>query len=267
MLFLEGAPYWDTHFLQRSMMRNDKINVDSIVQYAQGKARLIRKKSGDKELKIPATLEEWRRYDVVVLGREIDATMLTAEGLQQLEAFVKDHGGTVIFSRGPAFAGELANNDLEPVIWTRVSPEHVRLQAAREGQLLPPFRAIQEPAAADEAPDLFASFSAGKAKPLTGDARGRIGERRWRAAAGMVHRRFGEGQVLSVGVEGLWRWAFNSKIEGPNTLFDRFWDQMILWLMAGRDFLPAQQFSLRATPANVPLGEKISSARASATRA
>src|SRR5262249_13687290 len=42
-----------------------------------------------------------------------------------------------------------------------------------------------------------------------------------------------------------------------NTLFDRFWDQMILWLMAGRDFLPTQQFSLRASSANVPLGEKI----------
>jgi hypothetical protein len=73
----------------------------------------------------------------------------------------------------------------------------------------------------------------------------------------MVHRRFGEGQVLSVGVDGLWRWAFNSKIDGANTLFDRFWDQMILWLMAGRDFLPTQQYDLRANSANIPLGEKI----------
>jgi hypothetical protein len=32
---------------------------------------------------------------------------------------------------------------------------------------------------------------------------------------------------------------------------------MILWLMAGRDFQPTQQFSLRAASANVPLGEKI----------
>src|SRR6185369_6228653 len=77
------------------------------------------------------------------------------------------------------------------------------------------------------------------------------------AVPGMVHRRFGEGQVLSVGVDGLWRWAFNAKIEGVNTLFDRFWDQMILWLMAGRDFLPAQQYALRANSANIPLGEKI----------
>ena len=32
---------------------------------------------------------------------------------------------------------------------------------------------------------------------------------------------------------------------------------MIQWLMAGRDFLPTQQFSLRASSANIALGEKI----------
>ena len=32
---------------------------------------------------------------------------------------------------------------------------------------------------------------------------------------------------------------------------------MILWLMAGRDFVPAEKFSLRASAANIPLGEKI----------
>lgn len=257
VLFLEGSPYWDTTFLQRSMMRNDKMNVDSIVQYAPGKARLIRKKSGEKELKIPATLDEWRRYDVVVLGREIDGSLLTAAGLQQLEEFVKNHGGTVIFSRGPAFSGELANNNLEPVLWSRASAEHVRLQVGREGQSLAPFRTIQEQGGSEDVPDLMASFSAKDPKPLTATLAVATATGGGEPLAGMVHRRFGDGQVLSVGVDGLWRWAFNAKIEGANTLFDRFWDQMILWLMAGRDFLPTQQFSLRATSANVPLGEKI----------
>ena len=45
VLFLEGAPYWDTTFLQRSLMRNDKMNVDIIAQYAEGKARVVRKKA------------------------------------------------------------------------------------------------------------------------------------------------------------------------------------------------------------------------------
>jgi hypothetical protein len=255
VLFLEGSPYWDTTFLQRSLMRNDKMNVDSIVQYAEGKARVVRKKPGETELKIPATAEEWRRYDVVVLGRSVDK-LLNADALRQLEDYVKNHGGTVVFSRGRAF-GDETPNELEPVIWSAQPTEHVRLQVAREGQALAPFRTITGPGSEENVPDLIASYSATDKKPLTETLATAQATDGGEAAPGMVHRRFGEGQVLSVGVDGLWRWAFNAKIDGANTLFDRFWDQMILWLMAGRDFLPTQNYALRANSANIPLGEKI----------
>jgi hypothetical protein len=255
VLFLEGAPYWDTTFLQRSLLRNDKMNVDSIVQYAEGKARVIRKKAGETELKIPASAEAWRRYDVIVLGRSVEK-LLDAAALRQLEGYVKDHGGTVIFSRGRAF-GEKTPNELEPVIWSAQPTEHVRLQVSREGQALAPFRALSGPGAEDQVPELIAGYSVIEKQPLTATLAATQSAGGGDPTPGMVHRRLGDGQVLSVGVDGLWRWAFNAKVEGVNTLFDRFWDQMILWLMAGRDFLPTQQFSLRASSANVPLGEKI----------
>ncbi len=255
VLFLEGSPYWDTTFLQRSLLRNDKMNVDSIVQYANGKARVVRKKPGETELKIPATADEWRRYDVVVLGRSVEK-LLSSEALHQLEDYVKNHGGTVIFSRGRAFGSDTPN-ELEPVIWSAQPTEHVRLQVAREGQALAPFRTITGPGSAENVPDLIASYGVTEKKSLAATLATAQAAEGGEAVPGMVHRRFGEGQVLSVGVDGLWRWAFNAKIEGVNTLFDRFWDQMILWLMAGRDFLPAQQYALRANSANIPLGEKI----------
>jgi len=37
ILLLEGSPYWDTTFLQRSLMRNDKISLDAIIQYTPKK--------------------------------------------------------------------------------------------------------------------------------------------------------------------------------------------------------------------------------------
>jgi hypothetical protein len=183
--------------------------------------------------------------------------LLTIDGLHQLEDYVKNHGGAVIFSRGPAFEGDLANNELEPVIWAKLAGEHVRLQVAREGQAIAPFRTIGAPGAMESEPDLIAGYGVVERKPLTATLASAQGASGGDPTPGMVHRRFGEGQVLSIGVDGLWRWAFNAKNQGTNTLFDRFWDQMILWLMAGRDFLPAQQFSLRANSANIPLGEKV----------
>jgi hypothetical protein len=254
VLFLEGAPYWDTTFLSRSLMRNDKMNVDSIVQYATGKARRIRKKGGKEELRIPASVAEWQRYDIVVLGRSIE-NLLGPEQLRQLEESVQDHGGTVIFARGPALGGPLAKNELEPVAWAAAASEHVRLEVSREGQALAPLRAIQP--GADTMPELIGAHPARERKPLTATLASARPASGGEPTPGIVHRRLGSGQVLSVGVDGLWRWGFNPHVEGNNTAFDRFWDQMILWLLAGRDFSPTQAYALRGSGANIPLGEKI----------
>ncbi len=257
VLLLEGAPYWDTTFLQRSLMRNDKMELDSIVQYTPQKKRVIRKKPGDGELKMPATAEQFNHYDVIILGRSVDKLM-NREQFGLLEDYVKNRGGTVIFSRGRAFDGELAKNDLEPVIWDEDTvSEKVRLQVGREGQSVAPLRILSEQSGGmDSLPDLIAGRSVTEKKPLTATLATAQGANGVGPAPGIVQRRFGQGQVVSVGVDGLWRWAFNAKIEGVNTLFDRFWDQMILWLMAGRDFVPNQQFSLRTSSANILLGEK-----------
>ncbi|HEY2343835.1 MAG TPA: hypothetical protein VGH90_12415, partial [Chthoniobacteraceae bacterium] len=256
VLVLEGAPYWDTSFLQRSLMRNEKMNVDVISRYSEGRTHRVRKKQGAGKLEIPKTAEDWRHYDVVVLGRDVDR-ILDGEEIRQLESYVKDGGGAVIFSRGPAFADSDAKNDLEPVIWGYTVAEHVRLQVAREGQALAPFRTLSEfESNNDSLPALIAARTVIERKPLAATLASAQGLEGAEPVPGFIHRRFGDGQVLSVGVDGLWRWAFNAKIEGANTIFDRFWDQLVLWLMASRDFLPAQQYSLRASSANIPLGEK-----------
>ncbi|MEO7317406.1 MAG: hypothetical protein ABIZ56_00295, partial [Chthoniobacteraceae bacterium] len=255
VLVLEGSPYWDSTFLQRSLMRNEKMNVDVVISYGEGKTRVIRKKKGDAEFALPKLPQEWRRYDLVVLGRDVDRIIGT-DGLKQLDDYAKNQGGTVIFSRGPAFGK--AQSELEPVIWGASPAEHVRMTPAREGQALAPFRALAEQQRKEESlPDLIAVHPIAEKKTLAATLATAQAGSAGDAVPAMIHRRFGEGQVLSVGVDGLWRWAFNARVDGPNTFFDRFWDQMILWLMAGRDFAPAQKFSLRASSANIPLGEKI----------
>lgn len=257
VLVLEGAPYWDTTFLQRSLQRNDKVQLDSAVQYADRRIRLIRNKATTDDLNIPATAEEFNRYDLVILGRSVD-TLLQRRHLDALQSYVNELGGAVIFSRGRAFSGELAKNDLEPVLWDDRPTEQVRLQIGNEGRALAPFRSLAEQSGGTDAmPELIAGRGVAEKKPLTAVLASAKGPASNEVTPAMVHRRFGRGQVLSVGVDGLWRWAFNAKTEGANTTFDRFWDQMLLWLMAGRDVLPSRQFSLRASSGNVQLGEKV----------
>jgi hypothetical protein len=254
VLLLEGSPYWDTTFLQRSLMRNDKINLDCVVQYSENAARVIRKNKPQEELKVPATQDEFNQYDVIILGRAIDQ-ILDGPRLHNLQNYVSEHGGTVIFSRGKAFAS--ASNELEPVIWESTPTDKVSVQVAREGQAVAPFKVVAEQTGASALPDLIAGHKIHERKPLSAVLAQAVNRDSGEAMPGFVHRRFGRGQVLSVGVDGLWHWAFNPKAEPVNSMFDRFWDQMILWLMAGRDFLPNKEFSFRSSSANVLLGEKV----------
>ena len=279
VLLLEGDPYWDTTFLQRSLMRNDKFDVDALIRYGPNHVRAIRKTPGTGELHLPETLDQLAAYDVVILGRAVDALSdapaATAAGQfallstgqsvggqlglpALLDQYVKERGGTVIFSRGPAFENASVGG-LEPVLWSDKSRDHVHLDVTAEGRGLSPFRVLND---GEGGLDCAAGFGGGKNsagdEPLTSvfavasgrdDATAGSGDcsSALRPGPGREHRR---GRICGAG-------RSTPKSKARNSPFDRFWDQMILWLLAGRDFIPNRQFSFRPSSANILLGEKV----------
>ncbi len=256
VLLLESAPYWDTSFLERSLFANDKVALDAVLQFGPSHTRLIRKVPDAGPLKVPATEREFEHYDVVILGRSVNR-LLDAAQRDALRSFVRDHGGTVIFARGQAF--DDAPDDLDPVTWDNKGDDEVSLQAGRDGASFPMFRSLSDAGAG----------SGGDAPPLIGARR--VGDRKTLAAIlaeardpgsgetvpAIIHRRYGRGQVMSVAVDGLWRWSFNPKVAVKNNLFDRFWDQFLVWLVAAADTNPGGVYSLRANTANLLLGEAV----------
>ena len=257
VLLLEGDPYWDTTFIQRSLMRNDKFDVDVLVRYGRDRLRAIRKTESAAPLRTPASLEQFSHYDVIFLGRLVDQVLTPAQ-LTLLDQYVRDCGGAVVFSRGSAFGEASAGSDLEPILWGNKANGRLRLDATAEGRNLEALQGLGQGAGgADALPDLVGGYRAGAAKPLTSTLALAANRDDGAAVPAIVHRRYGSGQVVSLGVEGLWRWGLNPKVEGPNGPLDRFWDQMILWLLAGRDFIPNRQFSFRPNSANIRLGERV----------
>ncbi len=273
VLLLEGDPYWDTTFLQRSLMRNDKFDMDALIRYGPNHVRAIRKTPGTGDLHLPETLDQLAAYDVVILGRLVDTLGNSAQPNQTgqfallssghadfpalLDQYVKNRGGTVIFSRGRAFQNS-SPDGLEPVLWSDKSRDHVHLDATAEGRSLSPFRVLNSAGGGlDDLPDLVDEKIPGRMQPLTSTFAVGSGRDDATPEPAIVHRRYGEGQVVSIGVDGLWRWSLNAKVEDANSPFDRFWDQMVLWLLAGRDFIPNRQFSFRPSSANILLGEKV----------
>lgn len=263
VLLLEGSPSWDTTFLRRSLMQNDKIDLDAIVQYTGDKARRIRKadtpgevldQRGMSELNTPSTLADFNSYDVVILGKSVDK-FLDGGRMQMLTSFVRDHGGALIFSRGKAFQGE---SELDPVSWTAKGSDHIHFQIGREGRLLSPFRVLSDqPGGLGALPEPIAVQLAIAPKTLAASVAEAQDTDRGSVFPGMVHRRFGRGQIFSVAVDGLWRWSFNPKAMASNNVYDRFWDQLVLWMVAGDDNAPSQDYTFRANTANLLVGSKL----------
>lgn len=278
VLLLEGDPYWDTTFLQRSLMRDDKFDVDALIRYGTDHVRAIRKMPGTGELRLPESLDQLAAYDVVILGRLVDSLDGAAKekatgqfpllfkgdsvggksGLADLlDQYVKDRGGTVVFSRGQAFKDPPVGG-LQPVDWSDQQRDRVHLDVTSEGRGLSPFQVLNDAQGGlDALPDLIDGKIPRETQPLTSVFARATARDATASDPAIVHRRYGRGQVVSIGVEGWWRWSLNSKVEGVNSPFDRFWDQMILWLLAGRDFIPSRQFSFRPSSANILLGEKV----------
>ncbi len=256
VLLLEGDPYWDTTFLERSLMQNDKVDVDALIRYGPNLVRAIRKNPVAGPLPLPKTSAQFSPYDVVILGRNIDS--LPAPGEPGLEAllddYVQNRGGTVIFSRGPAFAKSATN--LEPILWSDKMHTHVHIDATAEGRALSIFQGLGA-GGTDALPDVIDGRFYDQLQPLSSILAQGSSRDDSNAQPAIVHRHYGQGQVVSLGVDGLWRWGFNAKIQAGDSPFDRFWDQTVLWLLAGRDFIPTHQFSFRPNSANILLGDKV----------
>jgi hypothetical protein len=170
-----------------------------------------------------------------------------------VETWVKDHGGVLIFARGQAWSpGAGVARELEPIEWDTRSARGARLEVTPQAGSVPAFRLLREVAAADEFPEVIA-FPAMSA-PKTLAATFSVSEDQ---APAVIYRRYGNGQTLSLGVGNLWRWVFNPKAEYDNNAYDRFWDQLTLWLLANGGVTPLEGYSLRADTSNLPLGETI----------
>ena len=142
--------------------------------------------------------------------------------------------------------------ELEPIEWDTHSAKGARLEVTPQAGSVPAFRLLREVAAVDEFPEIIAFPAISKPKTLAATFSVSADQ-----APAVIYRRYGNGQTLSLGVGNLWRWVFNPKAEYDNNAYDRFWDQLTLWLLANGGVTPLEGYSLRADTSNLPLGETI----------
>ena len=253
ILVLEADPFWDTTFLQRSLRANDKFRTVSFVKYSDKRVHCVADDETGKQAALPETAADFAKYDIVAVGRKLDR-LLGPSQLSALEEYVREGKGCVVFCSGPALSEGAQPLGIEPAVWGGKLGAGGYVQVTREGRAAAPFTML---ANMEPPPEVIDGYTVSELKTLAVSLGGLHDGVESEPIPGFVHRRVGNGQVMSIGLIGLWRWELNAEADGSMSMFDRFWDQLLLWLLSSRDMASGQTFTMRINSANILLGNKV----------
>lgn len=241
LLLLEGSPHWDTTFLQRSLQRNPKLEIDSIIQYAPKRVHQIRQTAGAKILQLPTTVEEFSFYDIVLLGKNID-DLLSKDQIEKLTEYIQKAGGIVLSFRGNSFKNDL-QPDFMPGSWSK-GLNKLKVNTSEDEDNLDRFEPFLNLTTAFKntgGPKIDGVFGAIQKKTLTSPMMA-FSNNKKEIFPGAFYRRNGMGQVLSLGISGSWHWAFHPETDIEHKESDIFWEQTLLWLISKSNFRPGEKF-------------------------
>jgi hypothetical protein len=272
VLLLEGEPYWDTRAFARVLRSHPRIALSSI--HRLGADRRVVARQGEAveagaldSLDLPTL----KRFDVVALGKRIDR-FFSPGAADRLTRYVRQ-GGALVLVRGRPVDAEAIGTEaarslaqsLEPILpvtWGETVVRDLRLSLTPAGRESPLFSEESASLAGDTVltrlPRMLAATRVARAKAasivtLQQQPRGEGAP----PMAGLAHMRAGQGRVLAVLSEGLWRWPMRGGEAGGQTALATFWSRAVQWLAAGGEFLPGQNLSLELSPRQARAGEAV----------
>ncbi|MEO1236927.1 MAG: hypothetical protein AAFX76_09090, partial [Planctomycetota bacterium] len=253
VLYIEGYPRWEYRYLKNMLIREPSIDSSIFLLSAD---RAFAQEGDTPITRLPVEAEEWRRYDVVVVG-DVPAEVLSPEQRKQLQDLVAQRGAGVLWIGGPggmpSSYGATLLGDLLPmrdpeavsvrpsaslsVRPTELAERLSVMQLRSAGSLpesppgsgasgvawpedLPPLRWVQDLGALKPSAETLALATTGSADEIEGEASGGEG------AALVARLRFGAGQSVYVATDETWRWRYAR----GEVYFEQFWVQLVRML-------------------------------------
>lgn len=268
ILYIEGEPRFELKFVRRAVADDAQLEVVALQRTADNKfLRLGVRDSAELLTGFPTTREELFSYRAVVLG-SIEASYFTAEQLRMLADFVGERGGGLLALGGRRSfreggyagtplaevmplelgdaAGALADDDY--LVELTVSPtsagqEHAVTQVAdaRDASLarwrtLPPLTTVNRARA----------LKPGATALLIG--RGEAGE-----VPVLAYQRYGRGIAAALAVQDSWLWQMHAEVPLEDRTHERFWQQLLRWLVSAVPDRATVATSLERPGAGEPL--------------
>jgi type II secretory pathway pseudopilin PulG len=241
VLYVEEKPRWEFRYLQAMLVRDRRI--DAHFYLIEGDPELSQEQGSPYLSSLPATNDDWMKYDVVILG-DVDARIFNDEQMQSLTDLVSTFGGGVVFLSGKDYMpNSYRRTPLETLFPVEFegqsltgngpSTRTVQLELTNAGQNSPTLRLSNDD---DEnsniwqnLPGIYWDAKVTKAKPaaevLLEDPSPEKATRSGFMPV-VALQSYGAGQALFVGTDETWRWRKNV----GEKYYTRFWGQMLLRL-------------------------------------
>ena len=273
VLMVAGGPSWDYQFVSRLLQRDDTFDVSCWLQSAD----LSAVRDGNTIIDhLPTAAEELFAYDVVIL-MDADYVELDEPWCKLLDAFVTDHGGGLLLTAGRRHTPSLLREPALECLWkllpvtrdpdvdlilNRVGHYQTRgfpVEIPESSFGHPILQQADDPASTKLAwrgiGGVHWHYPVLRAKPVAtvlmvdSDPRNRNAHGAHILSAVQFA---GAGRTGFVGFDGTFRWRAQSE-----TLFNRFWVQMVRYLAEGKLFGGAKRGLIVTDSDQFALGEAV----------
>jgi hypothetical protein len=256
LLYVEGVPRWEYKFLRRMLLSEQQVSPIIFFTGADGKP-VGGTPVGNVTPEI--TPQQLAYFKVVMLGN-LDAKEIGEQRANNLVKFVEDGGSLVILGGPKAWATSgLLGTSLAKVLPVRGAslklvetekPFPVKLTEAARGhsafagdaalwEIIPPVLSVFTGAELTPgAQSLVTAETAGGAQPM------------------VVAHRFGQGKVTAILTDSMWRWQLGPEA-GRAKPYERFWAQLISWLLPREEEIQELRLELSASRDQVFFGESV----------
>jgi len=256
LLYLEGVPRWEYKYLRRALLSERQISPIIFFTGSDGSPQ-----GGTPVGNVTAdmTTQQLAYFKIIMLGN-IDAKELGAARAKNLVKFVEEGGSLILLGGAKGWtAGGLEETELGKMLPVRGAdvktlegekPFPVKLSEAARGH----------PAFAGDAAlwqnippvlSLFTGFalSPGAETLVTADTPNG-------PQPVVATQRFGQGKITAILTDSLWRWQLGPEA-GRARPYERFWTQMISWLLPRQEAIDGMRLEFFADRDQVFLGESI----------
>ncbi len=273
----EGEPSWDSRFFVAALANDLRFEITVVHALgrrpgavdAQETIRTRRITPGvarsieESGLPAPVSQEALDRFDIIALGRRIEALFPGDEAVK-LARFVTERSGALVLLRGDPISdsdgssARDARRALASVIPVQFTANNTRpaiptaLFAYPDGA-----RALGHVAPAlDEAPEVAALVRVAELSPLAAVWLGGFDDQG--PAPALLHAPVGSGRILINLADGLWRWSMLPPDRSAwRASLGSFWPQLMGVLALDADWAPGQDASLALDRAVAAPGEQV----------